>query len=209
MDNSDSVLAEVIQTPEVKFTAAITPEMLIEVAVAREERRLDGVIAGLRKQLGPLRATLEKAKAAMIAVPSLKKADPHPSITALATLLKEIKFDGGDRDFKVSAAAEITDKGTVQVVTNIHLDGSYHNRSKTVERGMNPAEKKAHRGMREAQACVTEVEKALIAAEKELQEWSSGKRKRALGAQVTEGLMGKTKEGREMLGLVSQKMLNA
>ena len=209
MDNSDSVLAEVIQTPEVKFTAAITPEMLIEVAVAREERRLDGVIAGLRKQLPPLRLTFDKAKAALIAVPSLKKADPHPSITALATLLKEIKFDGGDKDFKVSAEASITDKGTVQVVTTICLDGNYHNRTKMVERGMNPAEKKAYAAVRDAQARVTEVEKALIAAEKELQEWSSGKRKRALGAQVTEGLMGKTKEGREMLGLVSQKMLNA
>ena len=205
----NSELAEVIQKPEVTFKAELTPYHLVRREISNAGERVDEEIKGLREQLPPLRSTLDKAKVALVAVPSLKKADPHPSITALATLLKEIKFDGGDKDFKVSAEASTTDKGTVQVVTTICLDGNYHNRTKMVERGMNPAEKKAHRGMREAQACVTEVEKALIAAEKELQEWSSGKRKRALGAQVTEGLMGKTKEGREMLGLVSQKMLNA
>jgi predicted RNase H-like nuclease (RuvC/YqgF family) len=197
---------QVVPSPLFSFKAEYTIYDLVKAEIARKVRELDARIAALRQRLSPARQAAEQAQAALAY--QLKQAKACPAVVALAAQAKAIGFD--DRrecSFAVTAEAQIV-RGRIEVTTRLSL-GSYAGLTKIVRRALSPDEKKAHGALLAAQAALTALERDLVQAERELQEWGSEKKRHDIEGRFTDEMRRRNPAVNELVKAASGKLLLA
>lgn len=193
-----------LPTIEATFKAELGIDHLVRARISQEEARLDHEIKQLTEKLPALRQAVEKTAEALKAV--LAKAQPHPAVVKLAEVAREIQFDDYDRKaFTVRANAQLVD-GMVEITTTLDL-GSYSRLTKTTKRGTLPNERKAAAAHEEAIQARSKAENEVLRLHRELQEWATSKKQRAVEGACTMELLRNSKELQGLVGVAGCKLL--
>jgi len=193
-----------LPTTEATFKAELGIDHLVRARISQEEARLDHEIKQLTEKLPAIRQAVEKATEALKAV--FAKAQPHPAVVKFAEVAREIKFDDHERKaFAVLVSAQLVD-GMVELATTLEL-GSYSRLIKTTKRGLLPNERKVVAAHESAIQDRTAVEREILRLQRELQDWASPKRQRAIEGACTMELLRNSTQLKGLVGVAGCKLL--
>lgn len=193
-----------LPTIEATFKAELSIDHLVRARISQEETRLDYEIKQLTEKLPALRQAVEKTAEALKAV--LAKAQPHPAVVKLAEIAREVQFDDHDRKaFLVLVSAHLVE-GMVELTTTLEL-GSYSRLTKTVKRGTLPNERKAAAAHEEAVQARSKAENEVLRLHRELQEWATSKKQRAIEGACTMELLRNSRQLQGLVGVAGCKLI--
>jgi hypothetical protein len=197
-------MEQILPTTEATFKAELGIDHLVRARISQEEARLDYEIKQLTEKLPALRQAVERTAEALKAV--LAKAQPHPAVVKLAEIAREVQFDDHDRKaFLVLASAQLVD-GMAEVTTTLEL-GGYSRLTKTVRRGLLAHERKIALTHTVAIRARMKAENEVLRLQRELQEWSSPKKQRAIEGACTMELLRNSTQLKGLVGVAGCKLL--